>query len=154
MESQIATPVSFPYGEIQLSEAVMIHGIPHFTRRAIGEFLGYPDPVNAISTLIERNPYIQKYAATIPLKTRDGRAYKTTVYAPKGLCLLCGEANTKKSTEMLRLIFPLVGEYMWTKEAIAAFIREKTQPLLLFFEKIRKLLKHPDAKQQQLTFEL
>ena len=51
----------FNYGDIALSQAVLINDIPYMTRQAVGEWLEYENPIRSISKLLERNPHIESY---------------------------------------------------------------------------------------------
>ena len=114
MNDQTATPVIFNHGDIQLSQAVMINGIPHFTRRAIGKFLEYSKSQEAIDTLLQRNPYIEDYASHLNLRCEDGTNREVSVYHPQGFLLICMESQTEKAKRM--------------KEAIAAFVWDQIKP--------------------------
>ena len=127
METQAATPVSFTHGDIQLSQAVMISGVPHFTRRAIGEFLEYPEPRKGIQKVVERNQYIEAYSTVVTMGTVDGKNRDIGVYHPQGFLLICMESQTEKAKRM--------------KEAIAAFVWEQIQPSPLSFKEVVELRK-------------
>jgi hypothetical protein len=55
-----------------LRESCWINGEPYFTRKAIGEFLGYTLPKQAITKIIKRNPYILKFRTVVNLTTVEG----------------------------------------------------------------------------------
>lgn len=98
----------FIWGEISLSQTVMIDGVPHATREAIGEWLGYDDPIRAISKLLERNSYIEEHSTVVKLTTVDGKNRDVFVYHPIGFLLIVMESGTPKAIEM--------------KQAVAAFV--------------------------------
>lgn len=52
--------IPFSFQGLALRESCWIDGKPHFTRNAIGEFLGYKRPDAAIHHIISRNSYILK----------------------------------------------------------------------------------------------
>jgi hypothetical protein len=52
----------FVYNDIELSETVLIDGIPHVTRRAVGELLEYNDPQNGVDSILSRNNYIEDHS--------------------------------------------------------------------------------------------
>ena len=76
------TPVPFSWGEISLSQTVQINGIPHVTRRAVGEWLEYAEPRKAIDKLVERNQHIEKRSVTVNMTATDGKNYDMKVYHP------------------------------------------------------------------------
>ena len=108
----------FQYGEVKIREAAYILGTPYFTRRAIGEWLGYNDPQKAIDNIIERNPHIQNPKWAVPLKLRgtDGKIYATTIYHPIALQLIVFESRQPRAIEYkiatAKLVFDIMtGEY-------------------------------------------
>jgi hypothetical protein len=98
----------FHWGEVELSQVVHVNGIPHSTRRAIGEFLEYADPQNAIDVILGRNPYIEEFSVPVKLTGTDGKNYDTKVYHPMGFLLIVMESGQPKAQA--------------TKIAIAAFV--------------------------------
>ena len=64
--------IPFTFQGMALRESCWIDGIPYFTRKAIGEFLGYTFPKQAITKIIKRNPYILKFRTVINLVTVEG----------------------------------------------------------------------------------
>ena len=67
----------FTFDQIQLKEACWINDEPCFTRRAIGEWLGYSRPQKAIDKIIERNPYIDQFSQTIKLLVSQSTGERT-----------------------------------------------------------------------------
>src|SRR5574337_1061440 len=97
----LPTPTSFVSGEIELSEVVHIDGIPHTTRRAIGEWAEYADPQKAIDNILARNPHIEAHGIPLNLRGMDGaRDYETTVYHPIGFLLIVFESGQPKAHAM------------------------------------------------------
>jgi len=67
--------VPFTYrGGVRLRESCWLEGRPYFTRRAIGEFLGYKRPEEQIHRLIQRHPYIDEgsWATQVKLTGVEG----------------------------------------------------------------------------------
>ena len=105
----------FSFQDIQLKEACWLNGQPQFTRRAIGEFLGYPNPNQSIRKIIERNPYIQQWATVVSLTTVEGGREVTReieVFGPIGLQLLLFESRQQKAREYKIAVARLVWAYM------------------------------------------
>lgn len=70
MQTQTETNIiPFSFQGMALRESCWIDGKPYFTRRAIGEFLGYERPRAAIHHILTRNPYILKYRTVVNLTT-------------------------------------------------------------------------------------
>jgi len=100
---------SFTYGDIALTQTVLINGIPHVTRQGIGEWLEYEDPIRAISKLLERNPHIDSYSVVVKLTTTDGKSYDTNVYHPIGFLLVVMESGKPKAKQKK----VEVAEFVW-----------------------------------------
>ncbi|MBF0622896.1 MAG: hypothetical protein HQL54_13325 [Magnetococcales bacterium] len=136
----------FSWGEISLSQVINQSGVPHVTRRAIGEWLGYSEPKHAISKILKRNPYIESYAVVVNLTTTDGKNYDTRVYHPIGFMLIVMESGQPKAKEF--------------KEAVANFVWSFSRPSPLKLKErldlhklkrgfIRDLTKAKDAYERQ-----
>lgn len=104
---------SFSWGDIEFSETLMIGGIPHMTRKAIGEFLEYSDPQKAVDKILERNSHILDFQLPSIVTATDGKNYEVFVYDPTGFLLIVMESGQPKAVEM--------------KIAIARFVRHFTQ---------------------------
>ena len=87
----------FNWGEIELSQTVLIDGIPHATKTAIGEWLEYADPRVAINVIVDRNPHIDHYSTDIKLISVDGKNRDTKVYHPIGFLLIVMESGQPKA---------------------------------------------------------
>lgn len=62
----------FIYGQqVRLKEACWINNEPHFTRRAIGEWLEYRNPQKKIDGIIAKNPQIDQFSTVVKLTTVD-----------------------------------------------------------------------------------
>lgn len=61
--------IPFNFQGMALRESCWIDGRPHFTRKAIGEFLEYERPRAAMHHILARNPYILKYRTVVKLTT-------------------------------------------------------------------------------------
>ena len=81
----IQTTAPFIWKEIALSEVVFVDGVPHTTRRAIGEWLEYADPQKAIDNILARNPHLEAHTIPLNLRGMDGaRDYETSVSPLRG----------------------------------------------------------------------
>lgn len=113
-------PVPFTWGNIDLSQTVLIDGVPHATRQAIGEWLEYADSQKAIDNLLIRNPHIDKHSVPLNLRGTDDKVYTTKVYHPIGFLLLVMESGQPKAHSM--------------KEAVAEFVWHFAGPQTLTFK--------------------
>ena len=93
-------PAPFSWGDISLSESVYVDGVPHVTRRAIGEWLEYGEPKKAIQTILERNPALDEYSTVLNLRTVDGKNREVSVYSPVGFLLIVMESGQPKAHAM------------------------------------------------------
>jgi hypothetical protein len=107
----------FTYQGIALQESCWIDGVPFFTRRAIGEFLEYKHPNQAIEFIIKRNSHIDdpRWSTVIKLNTVEGdrevtRSVKT--YNPIGLQLIIFESRQKKAIQYKIAVANLVWALM------------------------------------------
>jgi len=103
--------IPFDYKDVHLTEACWINGDPHFTRRAIGEYLEYEDPQKAIDKIIERNPHIEQFSIVVPLMASDGKEYQTRVFNPIGLQLIINKSNQPRALEFQIAVAHLVQAY-------------------------------------------
>ena len=108
---------SFRYGNIDIREAAFLRGVPWFTRRAIGEWLGYEDPQNAVDVIINRNPHIQNPEWATPVKltgVEGGKPVTRTieVYSPIGLQLIIFESHQPKAVQYKIAVAKLVSDIM------------------------------------------
>lgn len=122
--------IPFSFKEVRLKESCWIEGKPYFTRRAIGEWLGYRNPVKAISKLVDQNPHIKQFATTLNLRVTDEfkrvysvtksdteqhtrtREIETEVYNPIGLQLIINKSNQPKALAYQIAVAHLVVAYM------------------------------------------
>jgi hypothetical protein len=109
--------IPFAWGDISLSQVVHVDGIPHATRRAVGEYLEYADPQKAIDNLIDRNPYIEEFSIPLNLRGMTGQNYETRAYHPMGFLLIVMESGQPKAQA--------------AKVAIAAFVWHFCGPQML-----------------------
>lgn len=99
----------FVWGEISLSQTVMVDGVPHATREAVGEWLEYADAAEGVRKLLNRNSYIEAHGIPVNLTGMGGaREYETRAYHPIGFLLIVMESGTPKAIAM--------------KQAVAAFV--------------------------------
>lgn len=109
--------VPFSFQGIQLKEACWMNGKPHYTRKAIGEFLEYAgsQAQKAVDKIIERNLYIQQWATTVKLTVVEGGREVTReieVYDPIGLQLICFESRQPKAIAYKVAVAHLVWAYV------------------------------------------
>lgn len=90
-------------------------GKPWFTRRAIGEFLGYPQPNQAIRLILKRNSHLGQWATVVNLTTVEGGHPVTRdieVFDPIGLQLIIFESRQPKARAYKVAVAHLVWAYM------------------------------------------
>jgi hypothetical protein len=100
---------TFTYGDIALSQAVLIDNVPYLTRKAIGEWLEYADPQKQIDKILERNPHIEMHSVPVNLGATDGKNYETNVYHPIGFLLIVMESGQPKAKDKK----VEVAEFVW-----------------------------------------
>lgn len=101
----------FSFETIEITEAVMIDGVPHFTRRAIGEWLEYSLPKESINTLIQRETGIENHSRVINMITLDGKNRDIPVYHPIGFLLIVMASDQPKAKAMKDQVARFVWEY-------------------------------------------
>jgi hypothetical protein len=83
---------NFHYLDIILSEFVWGGETPMFTRKAIGDFLGYPVPEIAIDNIIKKcPPFPTTYTRVVIDKNRK---QKENLYDPIQMMVIASHANT------------------------------------------------------------
>lgn len=117
----------FVWGGIELSEVLYLDNAPHATKTAIGEWLEYADPRDAINKILERNPYIEAHSTAVKLTAVDGKNRDTTVYHPIGFLLIVMESGQPKAQAM--------------KQAVAEFVWHFAGPRKMSFKERTELLK-------------
>jgi len=111
---------NFTYGEIALSETILINGIPHMTRQAIGEWLEYEQPQKSIDKILARNPHIESYSIPANLAGMVAqRAYETMVYHPIGFLLIVMESRQPKAKKKKVEVAEFVWHFSNTGKALA-----------------------------------
>lgn len=118
----------FAWGNIELSQATYVNGVPCVTRQAIGEWLEYGDPQKAIDNILSRNPHIERHSVPLKLRATDGKEYDTIVYHPIGFMMIVMESGQPKAKAM--------------KEAVAEFVWRFAGPQDLTRKERLELLKH------------
>lgn len=103
---------SFNWGEIALSQVVDINGIPHATKTAIGEWLEYADPRDAVNKIVERNLHLRNYSTAVKLTAVDGKNRSTEVYHPIGFLLIVMESGQPKAQAMKVAVAQFVWHYV------------------------------------------
>ena len=133
----IQTTAPFIWKEIALSEVVFVDGVPHTTRRAIGEWLEYADPQKAIDNILARNPHLEIHTIPLNLRGMDGvRDYETSVFHPIGFLLIVMESGQPRAHAM--------------KAAVAEFVWRYAGPRTLSFKEVAELRKQRAALFAQL----
>lgn len=102
---------AFQWGDIALSQTLMIDNVPHATGTSIAEWLGYVDPRAAISKLVNRNEYIKNYSVATTLVATDGKSYQKIVYHPIGFLLIVMESAQPKAKAMKEAVAHFVFHY-------------------------------------------
>ncbi len=115
--SRKATFSPFIYGGIEIKETCFTDITPWFTRRAIGEWLGYKHPQKAVDKIIERNPHIQnpEWETAVNLTVVEGgkQVVRTIkVYNPIGLQLIVFESRQPKAIQYKIAVAKLVNDMM------------------------------------------
>lgn len=84
----------FAWANLTFSEAVIIDDIPHLSRKAVGEFLGYASPATAISLLIRRNQHIALHQKQVLVKVNHTSSHALLLH-PDGFfaCLMASNIN-------------------------------------------------------------
>lgn len=100
---------NFTYGDIALSQSVLIDGIPYVTHQAIGEWLEYEFPQQAITRILERNPHIDCHSTLVNLTTVDDKNREVNVYHPIGFLLIVMESGQPKAKDKK----VEVAEFVW-----------------------------------------
>jgi len=105
----------FNYEGLRIKESCWIAGKPHFTARAIGEWLEYRFPQQAITKIVERNSHIKQFATVVILTTVEGGREVTReieVYDPIGLQLIINKSNQPKAVLFQVAVAHLVVDYI------------------------------------------
>lgn len=117
----------FVWRQISLSQTVQVNNVPHATRQAIGEWLEYADPQNAVDVILGRNSHIESWSVPVKLTGTDGKNYDTLVYHPIGFLLIVMESGQPKAKEM--------------KQAVAEFVWNFAGPRTMSFKERTELMK-------------
>ncbi|WP_027358395.1 BRO-N domain-containing protein [Desulforegula conservatrix] len=158
----------FTYLDVSLKESVYINNVPYFTRKAIGEWLGYDRPQEAIDKIIRRNPHIdnpewsttvkltvvQASWKSVPPKLRDteghdhtpqtgvyDREIETRVYDPIGLQLIVFESRQPKAIQYKIAVAKLVADM-----ASGRFFLNSTLDLINSIQPYKSKYSKPDDK--------
>lgn len=105
--------IPFSFQGMALRESCWIDGVPYFTRKSIGEFLGYAYPEQAITKIIERNPYLLQFRIVVNLTTIDGRrnvGRPADFFHPIGMQCVFFESHQPKAIEYKIAVASLVWE--------------------------------------------
>lgn len=138
---------NFVFGDIQLSQVVHRDGVPHPTRAAIGEWLEYADPQNAVDVILGRNPHIEAWGIPVKLTGMGGaREYETVAYHPIGFMLIVMESGQPRAKEFKQAVAEFVWHY--AKPRHMSF-KERTELLRLRRVILSDLGKNRDAFVQQ-----
>ena len=142
-QSQI-TP--FVWGDISLSETLIIDGIPHATKPAMGEWLEYGDPRDAINKIIERNPHLRRWSTAVKLTAVDGKNRDTEVFHPVGFLLIVMESGQPRAHAMKQAVAEFVHQFVGRKPMSH---KERVELLKLRRTLLNDLAKTKDAFIQQ-----
>jgi hypothetical protein len=146
-ETQV-TP--FVWGDISLSQTIMLDGVPHATRGAIGEWAEYADPQNAIDVILGRNPHIKDWGIPVRLTGMGGaREYETVVYHPIGFMLIAMESGQPKAHAMKQAVAKFVWHFAGPRQMT---FKERTELLKLRRAILNDLAKIKDAFVQKALF--
>lgn len=106
--------IQFQYQGITLQESCWIAGKPYFTGKAIGEFLEYKYPGEAISKITQRNSHIvdPRWSVEVKLTSTDSKKYIVRVYNPIGLQLIIFESRQPKAINYKIAVANLVWDFM------------------------------------------
>lgn len=121
MQTSIST---FQFNEISLSQVVHRDGVPHPTRAAIGEWLEYADPQNAVDVILGRNPHIEAWSVPVKLTGTDGKNYDTFVYHPVGFMLIVMESGQPRAKEFKQAVAEFVWHYVKPRDMS---LKERTE---------------------------
>lgn len=104
--------VPFNYLDVSLNEAAYINGVPYFTRKSIGEWLGYEEPQKAVDRIILRNPHIDnpEWSVHVNLTCTDSKNYLVNLYSPIGLQLIVFESRQPKAIQYKIAVAKLVAD--------------------------------------------
>lgn len=144
MNNQDLTP--FAWGDIALSQAVYIEGVPHTTRSAIGEWLEYADPQKALDNILDRNPHIKERSVPLKLRATDGKNYETFVYHPIGFLLIVMESGQPRAHAMKGAVADFVWRFAGPRTLTS---KERMELLKLRRSLITDLAKSRDAFARQ-----
>lgn len=146
-------PLSYSWGKIALSEAVLIEGVPYVTKRAIGEWLDYADARDGINKLLERNPHIENYSTAVKLTAVDGKNRDTRVYHPMGFLLIVMESGQPKAIAMKEEIAAFVW-HQWAQASRGANSPLTGAQLASLGAQLARLMKELPDQTDQCAFEV
>ncbi len=112
--------IPFSFEEVRLKESCWISGRPHFTARAIGEWLEAKDPMNYVRHIVARNSHIRQFSTVVNLTTVQGtgkgkkyeREMEMEVYDPIGLQLIVNKSSQPKAVAFQVAVAHLVWALM------------------------------------------
>jgi transposase len=153
----------FLFQHVHLKESCWIENTPYFTRRAIGEWLEYPNPKQAIQNIIKRNPHIEdpRWSSVLKMRTelatgkQGDRLYKREdeieIYNPIGLQLIVFESHQPKAKAYKIAVANLVWAFMQGKLTMPS---EATPRGLIDIALIPRHTKERMAAQKELARDL
>lgn len=80
---------------VELAESVQHEGKTWFTRRAIGEWLGFADPLKAIDNILDRDEWILSRSTHLVARCVDGKIRQVSVVDLPGLFAIANIAKTE-----------------------------------------------------------
>lgn len=109
--------IPFQFQGVALQEACWISGKPYFTRRAIGEWLEYSHPGQAVNKIVQRYPYIgdQRWATEVKLTSVEGDREVTRIvdiHDPISFQLIVFKSNQPKAIQYQIAVANLAWAYM------------------------------------------
>lgn len=106
---------AFQLDGLDAKKAHWIDGKPHFTGKAIGEFLGSKLPELYVDQIVRRHRYINCFRTTIKLKSDDngtGKMRNVKVYDPIGVQLIIFQSALPKAVSHRVNVARFVSAYL------------------------------------------
>jgi hypothetical protein len=112
--------LKFRYLDIQFSEFIWSQEMPCFTRRAIGEALGYPIPEAAIDIILRKVPTIP-CAYVVETTDHFGKKCKEKLYDLPCVLLIASHANTHLAEHVITRVWEFLN--LWKMGELAKFAK-------------------------------
>lgn len=114
--------IPFSYTDIELKESCWIDRKPYFTGRAIGEWLEYQYPQEAVDKIVNRSPNVLQFATQVRLTCVEGSrevARDIRVFDPIGFQLI-----VNKSSQPMAIAFQIAVARM-----VLAYVKGELKPV-------------------------